>query len=254
MQNRRTESETEKKKGRKAGKILLIILGALLLICLSAYVYILKCYSLTKIQVSGNVHYTEDEIIDIVTKGKKTDNTLFFYLDNRMHPVEDVTFIDKFQIEVIGRHTITITVYEKSMAGCVSYMDQYIYFDNDGRVLETSSEKLEDVPCIQGLKFDRIVVGEKLPVTNEDMFQEILTMTQLIDKNKLLIDEIRFNNDNEIILYKDKIKIELGSGSGLEDKLMNLESILSKLEGKSGTLDLSDYSASSGNAIFKENK
>ncbi len=58
-------------------------------------------------------------------------------------------------------------------------------------------------------------------------------MTQLIDKNKLLIDEIRFNNDNEIILYKDKIKIELGSGFGLEDKLMNLESILlSKLEGK----------------------
>ena len=55
-------------------------------------------------------------------------------------------------------------------------------------------------------------------------------------------------------MYKDKIKIELGSGSGLEDKLMNLESILSKLEGKSGTLDLSDYSASSGNAIFKENK
>ena len=104
------------------------------------------------------------------------------------------------------------------------------------------------------MKFDRIVVGEKLPVTDEDMFQEILTMTQLIDKNKLLIDEIRFNNDNEIILYKDKIKIELGSGSGLEDKLMNLESILSKLEGKSGTLDLSDYSASSGNAIFKENK
>ena len=172
MQNRRTESETEKKKGRKAGKILLIILGALLLICLSVYVYILKCYSLTKIQVSGNVHYTEDEIIDIVTKGKKADNTLFFYLDNRMHPVEDVTFIDKFQIEVIGRHTITITVYEKSMAGCVSYMDQYIYFDNDGRVLETSSEKLEDVPCIQGLKFDRIVVGEKLPVTNEDMFHD----------------------------------------------------------------------------------
>ncbi len=40
-------------------------------------------------------------------------------------------------------------------------MDQYVYFDNDGRVLETSAEKLEDVPCIQGLKFDRIVVGEK---------------------------------------------------------------------------------------------
>ena len=178
----------------------------------------------------------------------------YFYIENKLHPVEDVTFVDKFQIEVIGKHTVTITVYEKSMAGCVIYMDQYIYFDNDGRVLETSAEKLPDVPCIQGLKFDRIVVGEKLPVTNDAMFQEILTMTQLIDKNELLIDEIRFNSDNEIVLYKDKIKIELGSGTGLEDKLMNLESILAKLEGKSGTLDLTDYTAGTGNAIFKENK
>ena len=121
-------------------------------------------------------------------------------------------------------------------------------------MLETSAEKLPDVPCIQGLKFDRIVVGEKLPVTNDAMFQEILTMTQLIDKNELLIDEIRFNSDNEIVLYKDKIKIELGSGTGLEDKLMNLESILAKLEGKSGTLDLTDYTAGTGNAIFEENK
>lgn len=55
-------------------------------------------------------------------------------------------------------------------------------------------------------------------------------------------------------MYKDKIKIELGSGTGLEDKLMNLESILAKLEGKSGTLDLTDYTAGTGNAIFKENK
>ncbi len=69
-----------------------------------------------------------------------------------MHPVEDVTFIDKFQIEVIGRHTITITVYEKSMAGCVSYMDQYIYFDNDGRVLETSSEKAGGCSVYSGIE------------------------------------------------------------------------------------------------------
>lgn len=254
MQKESNAANTEQKRGKKARKILLLIFAVLLFLCLAGYLYIIKSYILTKIQVSGNLHYTDEEIIDIVTKGKTTDNTLFFYLNNKLHPVEDVTFIDKFEIEVIGKHTITITVYEKSMAGCVLYMDQYVYFDNDGRVLETSAEKLEDVPCIQGLKFDRIVVGEKLPVTNKDMFQEILTMTQLIEKNELLVDEIRFNSENEIVLYKDKIKIELGGGSNLEDKLMNLESILQKLEGKSGTLDLTDYTANSGNAIFKENK
>ena len=159
MQKEQNVQKSEQKKKKKAGKIFLIILAALLLLCMGAYIYVIKSYSLTKIQVSGNVHYTKDEVIDIVTKGKKADNTLFFYIENKLHPVEDVTFVDKFQLEVIGKHTVTITVYEKSMAGCVIYMDQYIYFDNDGRVLETSAEKLPDVPCIQGLKFDRIVVG-----------------------------------------------------------------------------------------------
>ena len=78
-------------------------------------------------------------------------------------------------------------------------------------------------------------------------------MTQLIDKNDLLIDEIRFNKDKEIILRKDNIKIQLGSGTNLEDKLMNLGNILEKIQGKKGTLDMSDYTAESGNAIFKEN-
>jgi cell division protein FtsQ len=252
--------ENEEKKKRKKrhlgifGKICLIILAVIIVLCLGAYIYILKNYSLTKIQVTGNIHYTSDEIIDIVTKGKKTDNTLAFYYDYKWNPVENVTFIDKFKIEVIGKHTITITVYEKSMAGCVLYMDQYVYFDNDGTVLETSPEKLLDVPCIDGLNFSSIVIGEKLPVDNKSLFQQILTMTQLIDKNELIIDEIRFNSNEEIYLYKDDIKIEMGDGTNLEDKLMNLDSILNKLQGKKGTLDLKDYTAANGNAIFKENK
>ena len=253
MKNTDNDKNQEKKKSKKGLIIFLGILAGLVIICLAGYIYIIKTYNLTKIQVTGNIHYTEDEIIEIVTNGKSIDNTVVFYLENKFNPVEDVTFVDKFEIEIIGKHTVTITVYEKSMAGCVMYMDQYVYFDDEGTVLETSSEKLEDVPCIEGLTFSQIVIGEKLPVENTDMFQEILTMTQLIDKNDLLIDGIRYNSSSEIILYKDDIKIELGNGENLEDKLMNLESILTKLEGKSGTLDMSDYTASSGNAIFKEN-
>lgn len=247
------KEKKEKKRTKKALKLFIGIIAGLIIICAAAYIYVINAYNLTKIQVAGNIHYTKDEIIEIVTNGKSIDNTVFFYLENKFNPVEEVTFVDKFEIEIIGKHTVTITVYEKSMAGCVLYMDQYVYFDDEGTVLETSSEKLEDVPCIEGLTFSKIVIGEKLPVENTDMFQQILTMTQLIEKNDLLIDGIRYTNSNEIILYKDDIKIELGSGENLEDKLMNLESILEKLAGKSGTLDMTDYTASTGNAIFKEN-
>lgn len=253
-EDEREESTKQKLKLKQIGKVLLIILGVLLLICLGGYLYILKYYKLDHIQVTGSVHYTEQEIVDIVTEQIRADNTVSFYLDNYFHPIENVTFIDKFEIEVLDRNTVTITVYEKSMAGCVMYMDQYVYFDDNGNVLETSPLKLDDVPCIEGLRFESIVVGERLPVENEEMFQEILTMTQLIEKNQLIIDEIRFNTEHEIILYKDDIKIELGGSKNLEDKLMNLDSILSQIQGKKGTLDMRDYNAENGNAIFKENK
>ncbi len=255
MERKEKEKPLKQKKTVKPIlKIIAIVFGILVFIALSAIIYIRSAYKLDKIQVTGSEHYTDEEIISIVTNDKSVDNTVMFYLENKLHPIENVTFIDKFDIEIIGKNTITITVYEKSMAGCVMYMDQYVYFDDDGVVLETSAEKLPDIPCIQGLSFNSIVVGEALPVKDKKMFQNILTMTQLIEKNDLIINEIRFNGDEEIILRKDNIKIQLGQGTNLEDKLMNLGSILGELQGKTGTLDMSNYDANDGNAIFKENK
>lgn len=255
-QQQNSNKNSNKNDGRRGVilKRLGIILGIILVLLLGVIIYIRSAYKLDNIQVTGSVHYSDEQIVNIVTNNKPTDNTVQFYLSNKLKPVENITFIDKYDIEIIGKHTITITVYEKQMAGCVMYMDQYIYFDDEGVVLETSSSKLEDVPCIDGLTFDSIVIGEALPVEDKRMFQNILTMTQLIEKNDLIIDEIRFDNKEEIILRKDDIKIQLGSESNIEDKLMNLSSILDNLKGKKGTLDMTNYNAKEGNAIFKENK
>ncbi len=251
-----TLEENEEVKPKKKHILAKIFFGLILILLIAAGVFYNKIktdYELKKIQVSGNEHYTDAEIVAFVTEGKNTDNTLFFIYEYKKNPVENITFIDKFVIEMIDNNTITITVYEKTMAGCVAYMDSYVYFDDEGTVLDISSEHLEDVPCIAGLSFSSIVIGDKLPVEDKDLFQNILTMTQLIEKNQLIIDEIRYNTSGEIFLYKDDIKIELGDGDNLEDKMMNLAAILETVEGRSGTLDMSDYTATTGNAIFKAN-
>lgn len=255
--NKKNATENKKNKksfGRIFIRVFLIIILCLVILAAGAFFYIRENYSMDKIQVTGNTHYTEDEIKEIFSEQTKLDNTVFFMLENKLHPVSDIPFVAKFDVEIINRHTVTITVYEKGMAGCILYMDQYVYFDDNGKVLETSAEKLPDVPCIDGLKFDSIVMGEELPVDDEDMFQDILTMTQMIDKNELVIDRIRYDSEGNIILYKDNIKIILGNGGQLEDKIMNLGNILSEVEGKSGTLDMSNYENNNGNVIFKENK
>lgn len=259
---RQRQLKAEKQARRKARleklarifKIILKVLIVLVILCAIAFVCIRSLYKLKTINVTGTSHYTDQEMVDIVTGGNDYGNTLLFLLESRMNPAQDVTFIDKIDVEYVDRNTISITVYEKAMAGCIRYDDQYAYFDGDGIVLEISAEKLDDVPCIEGLTSDNVEQGSKLDVGDESFFQEILTMTQLIYKNDIKIDKITYDDDQNLILHKEGIKIKIGGADNLESKFMNLENILKPLEGKKGTLDMSNYSNANGNVIFKENK
>ena len=249
--------ERRKQRRERAAKVFLILLRVLLVLIVIAAIsaaIINSCYKLKKINVSGTDHYTDQQMEDIVSGGKKYSNTLLFILNNKINPPGDVTFIDKIDVSYVNRNTVSITVYEKAMAGCIEHNGKYAYFDGDGIVLEISDKKLDDVPCIEGLTSDRVEQGKKLSVGDNSFFQEILTMTQLIYKNEIQIDKITYDNKQNLILHKDGIKIRIGNSDNLESKFMNLENILSTLKGKKGTLDMSNYSASDGNVIFKENK
>ena len=239
--------KARREKAARIFKIVLKILLILVVLCAIAFVYIRTCYKLKSIKVTGTDHYTDQQMVDIVTGGKDYGNTLLFILESRLNPAQDVTFIDKIDVTYVNRNSV-------EMAGCIKYNDQYAYFDGDGIVLEISDAKLDDVPCIEGLTSDSVEQGKKLDVGDSGFFQEILTMTQLIYKSGIQIDKITYDTDQNLILHKDGIKIRIGDGENLETKFMNLESILESVKGKKGTLDMSNYSESQRNVIFKENK
>ena len=157
-------------------------------------------------------------------------------------------------IDYEGPHQITVTVYEKAMAGCIEYMDRYVYFDQDGYVLEISLQKLSDAPCVNGMSFESVELHEKLPIKDKKRFKLILKLTQLINKYKLKIDSIQFTTDDELVMYHDNIRIELGDGSNVEVQLIDLDQILDGLSGKTGTLDMRDFDAAAKTASFKAKK
>ena len=157
----------------------------------------------------------------------------------------DITYVDK--------HTVSVDVYEKSVAGCIEYMESYVYFDKDGIVLETAKQKYDDVPYIKGLTVKSWQMDEKLPIENKKKFDMILNITQLIDKYDLDIQGIEFTADGEVILWHKNVEIELGDGSNIAIQLMNLGNILDTdgLGDKTGTLYMKDYSKENPVASFK---
>ncbi len=235
---------------KKLMLLLKIIVGLMVLLVIAAAV-VLTQFKIETIQVTGNVHYTEEEMKDIVMEHGYIDNSLILYWMHKMNPIEGVPFIAKIDIEYISPHVITITVYEKSIAGCITYMNRYVYFDKDGIVLDTSKERLEDIPCISGMNFDSVVMHEKMPIDDEKRFSLILNMTQLITKYELPVDDVRFTSTDEVIIYVKDVKILLGTGENIEEKMVDLGNILASLGDKKGTLDMREFTRDKGNASFQ---
>ena len=228
-----------------------IILVSILLVLVGGFLY-LNSFDLKEIKVTGCETVDEQEVIDAVSKKSFADNTVFLFLMNKIDPIEGIPFVSKIEIEYESKHQVTVVVYEKSVAGCVEYMDGYVYFDKDGIVLDVSSKTIDGVPCIKGLNYTQWEIGEKLPIDDESKFQSILTITQLIEKYELDIDGIKFTAENEIILLYKDITIELGEGEYLAIQMMNLGSILEGLEGMSGTLYMKDFDSDDATASFSK--
>jgi cell division protein FtsQ len=234
-------------KKKKTG----VVVGIVAAIVVIALAFLLTSFHIDTIEVTGNIHYSEEQIQDYVLSNGYIDNTVLLMLKNKIHPVKDIPFVAKLDIEYVNAHKVTVTVYEKAMAGCVEYMNQYVYFDQDGYVLEISMTKLSDTPCITGMSFSSMELHEKLPIDDENRFKLILKLTQLIEKYELQIDSIKFTSEGEVVLGYQDIRIEVGDGSQLDEQLVDLNQMLEGLEGKKGTLDLRDFDTATKKASFK---
>jgi cell division protein FtsQ len=234
-------------KKRKTG----VAVGIVVAVIVIGVAFLMTSFHIDTIEVTGNKHYSEEQIQDYVLSNGYIDNTVLLMLKNKIHPVKDIPFIAKLDIEYVNAHKVTVTVYEKAMAGCVEYMNQYVYFDQDGYVLEISMTKLSDTPCITGMSFSSMELHEKLPIDDENRFKLILKLTQLIEKYELQIDSIKFTSEGEVVLGHEDIRIEVGDGSQLEEQLVDLNQMLEGLEGKKGTLDLRDFDTATKKASFK---
>lgn len=217
--------------------------------------YLLETYTIETVYVEGNLHYTQEEIQDIVMEGPLGNNSLYLSLKYKNKGVENIPFVDVMDVSILSPDTIKISVYEKALAGYVKYMDTYMYFDKDGAVVENSSVKTVGVPQITGLTFEHVVVGEPLPVKNPEVFGNILNLTKLLNKYQLTADKIFFHSTKQITIYFGGVKVSMGDiGDSLEDKIMLLPKFLQELEGKSGTLYLENFSEDNSNVTFKPDK
>ncbi|MDE7284540.1 MAG: cell division protein FtsQ/DivIB [Lachnospiraceae bacterium] len=257
IKNNTAKNEQREQKIRFGRMQRIAVLSAvcclILAVIIAGYIYIMDNYTITTVYVDGNIHYTDAEIIDMVMNGKYDHNSILLSLKYRDKDITDIPFIETMDVDIESKDTVRISVYEKAVAGCVVYLGRYIYFDKDGIVVETSEEATQGIPQVTGLSFDYVMLHETLPIENQDVFKDILNITQLLEKYSMKVDKIYFSSDYQVTLIFGNVKVAMGSSNDIDEKIMKLQHMLPELEGKSGTLNMREYTEDTKMISFEQN-
>lgn len=232
--------------GRRRGIIPRVILGILIILLV-----LILSVRIRDVEVRGNKRYTKEQIESLLFDGKWSRNSALCYYRNRFKAHKSIPFIEEYKINFKSPTKVEVVVFEKSVVGCVSYMSSYMYFDKDGIIVESSSEQLPGVPVITGLEFGHIILHQPLPVADQDIFGEILNLTQVLNVSGIQVDRINYNSYGEAELVMGDITVELGNSDDLDGKIAELHDIMPELSGLSGTLYLDTYDAANSSPVYR---
>lgn len=239
MENRNLKlvKNTKRKKLNKAFLFLCIavILG-------TGIYFLITDFSIQNIEVKGNTTYTDGEIIKAVKEQDYVENTLVMIAQNQVFGQTYLPFIENITMGYDDSHTLKIKVKEKLRAGVFEYMNKNVYFNSEGIALESRNQLFEGVPVVTGVSFDKMVLGEQIPVKG-NYFNTIMNITKKISTYGLEISEIHFENEDDITLFSGKFEIYLGASMYLDGKMSKISGILSSVskKHKKGVIDMHLY-------------
>ena len=230
----------KKETKTKTVKKLIVVLAALAVLFIVGLSFA-GVFRVRQVTVTGNAYYTKEEVVDLLLDEGSLQNTLLVYLRYKYQEHPEIPFIDDFEVTMDSWQSLKIRVYEKNMVGYVRYLGQNVYFDKDGIVVESSTQELEGIPQISGVTFDSLAIHQPLSVEDPTIFDTILSITKLLTKYDLDPDEIRFGAGGELFLQLGDVKVALGTGENLDEKISRLKQLEGDLKDKSGTLHMENY-------------
>ena len=200
------------------------------------------------VHIEGSQHYDEEKIMSAAGLSKG----MHILQVNKKRSVKGLlklAYLDGAKVDTIFPNTLQIIINERKPIGYVPFTGTYLSIDKTGKVIDqTQYQEVHNLPIIEGLKFDKFVLGEQLEVENEEVIMAIIEMSTLMEKYNLLNEEIKIDvgDPNGIRLYINSLDVIIGEISNLDKKIQWLCGIIDQHQ--MGILDLTNINK--GQAIM----
>lgn len=212
-------------------------------------------FRVTEVTVEGNTYRSQSEVVEYFQDNVFERNVLSFLLMDKLSLTPEFPDVREYEITYPSVNHIHIRLYEKAIVAGIAYVNQYIYFDNEGMVLETTQEPKEGIPLFETKNLTTFSQYAKIHMEDAGLLEQILNLANLFSHYKVKWDTVKFNDKNEVLLYAGDITVKLGKRENYDEQVSALAGILEQAQQKKlkGTMDLSGYDAK-GTVIFKEDQ
>lgn len=206
----------------------------------------------TSIEYEGNTRYSDEEMTKYIFGGKYNVNTLAYFFFTSRQEKAVVPFVQDYEVTISWPNKLIVKVYEKSIIGYIRYMGYNLYFDKDGIVVDSSQDILEGIPEVTGLDYSNVVLHSKLDIKDEKIFDILLELVQLCDKYEIPVEKVFFDQNCDVTMYIEDIRVILGDSSTITAKIYEVSQMMPQMSGLSGTLHMENFSEDTSSIIFKK--
>lgn len=233
-------------KKRKYGLYALLV-GLIAAAILALSVFLL--FHIQKIEVTGIEMLTQQEVSDWVKSDTMSGNSLYVLWKSKFRPDELLPMMKSAEISMKNPWTIKVKIEEHKLLGGILYENEYAYFDEEGTVLKKQTESIPGIPLVEGLGVKKVVLNHKVKAENRKVFSYVIQVGKVVEKWELSPEKIVFNG-TEATLHFGTIAVNIGD-ENFDDRVAQITLILEKLQGKSGTVHLENFTMQSTLISFR---
>lgn len=224
-----------------SGLVIFLILVVALIFVMSVL------FRIRVIDVVGNEHYTDNEIIEAVDI-EDGDNLFFFDRFGAVARVfSKLPYVEEVSISRSLPNKVTITVAESKAMAYIVLGSETWTIDYNCKILGKAADgETASLIAVTGIKPGTLMIGEDMQTEDGDteLVEYLAALLWQISERGLAekTRSIDFEDKNNVSFdYAGKFTVRLGASNNLEHKMGMFVSVLSQLKsGDNGTINLAD--------------
>ena len=224
------------KKSEKFLKLLMFLLLAVLILSIFLVIFKKKYRINPETDVSVTIigmseRYTEEQIRDCVLNKWYHDYWILTKWYYKYKNVPTLPYLEKITVNVTKEGKIEIRAYEKMPIGCIKEMNYFLYFDADGVIVSSKTENVEKLPVITGLTYTKVKMYQTFETEKVNLARVVMNIVRQLQKSEITASRIHFGEDDEVILWCDGNRFDLGTRDAYDVQITMIRGILDRIDG-----------------------